>query len=161
MPQTRSVSWSLVVTRHPGQSELRARRGRVSTRGASERVFDRQGLHSTAVHGGSSANASRRNPASGRLAKPDRARRAAALGAWSGATKEPGPARLNKLQHIAVQPPQRRIGIANNKSNTPGNHNTAEQSRKNNGQNRIPARARSTARIRVIDRKSTRLNSSH
>src|SRR3546814_2399821 len=72
MPQTRSVSWSLVVTRHPGQSELRARRGRVSTRGASERVFDRQGLHSTAVHGGSSANASRRNPASGRLAKPDR-----------------------------------------------------------------------------------------
>src|SRR3546814_9686216 len=33
-------------TRHPGQSELRARRGRVSTRGASERVFDRQGLHS-------------------------------------------------------------------------------------------------------------------
>src|SRR3546814_12433425 len=100
-------------TRHPGQSELRARRGRVSTRGASERVFDRQGLHSTAVHGGSSANASRRNPASGRLAKPDRARRAAALGAWSGATKEPGPARLNKLQHIAVQPPQRRIGIDN------------------------------------------------
>src|SRR3546814_14928087 len=46
-------------TRHPGQSRLRARRGRVSTRGASERVFDRQGLHSTAVHGGSSANASR------------------------------------------------------------------------------------------------------
>src|SRR3546814_11836183 len=84
-------------TRHPGQSELRARRGRVSTRGTSERVFDRQGLHSTAVHGGSSANASRRNPASGRLAKPDRARRAAALGAWPGAAQEPKATQLKTI----------------------------------------------------------------
>src|SRR3546814_12759022 len=84
-------------TRHPGQSELRARRGRVSTRGASERVFDRQGLHSTAVHGGSSANASRRNPASGRLAKTDREMRAAALGAWLGAAQEPNATQLKNL----------------------------------------------------------------